>query len=96
MPKKKKAPMSTRLNSYLREKTGARKVQDGLEGREPESRGKNAPRSAPAPKLSPRRRKEFKTKGIFDQSKLDDANRATAAKDKKKPRKRGFFGKPDA
>lgn len=67
--RKKKSRMGDAIRNFFEEKTGAKAVSAGLDGRAPTD--SMAPATAPAPSLSPKRDPQFQTAGIFDQTKYD-------------------------
>lgn len=63
--KKKKAPLGERLNAMIRKRTGAQTLVDAFENAD------HPIDPPPTPSLSPKRRPENMTNGIFDQGKYE-------------------------
>lgn len=77
---KKKKSMGEKLRSVIMKGTSADKVKSGLRESASPSMEDRVAASGGGPRLSPTRRAEFETAGIFDQGKYD---RAMAKKKKK-------------
>lgn len=73
MKDKRKPTLSDRIGSAIRNAamrgSGAQDAIDGLQGNSPSFAPQSAP---PAPSLSPKRRPENKTGGIFDERKYEE------------------------